>query len=119
MTQVSQDKRKSTTWLLLVFSLPTARASERMDIWRKLQRYGALALPASGYVLPNQAANRERFQWLAAPVRGARGKAAIAAVCSFDELRNEEIEQMFCEARAREYLALEKELKRLSKAPGQ
>ncbi|HEX7961110.1 MAG TPA: hypothetical protein VF493_14390 [Terriglobales bacterium] len=57
--------KEQPPWLLLVFSLPTAKASERVGVWRKLQRYGAIALPASGYVLPNNAINQERFEWLA------------------------------------------------------
>jgi len=51
-------KQQPAAWLLLVFTLPTAKASERVGVWRKLQRYGAVALPASGYVLPNNSMNQ-------------------------------------------------------------
>lgn len=110
------SKDKSAAWLLLVFTLPTAKASARVGVWRKLQRYGALALPASGYVLPNNAMNQERFEWLAASIRSSKGNAAIAQVRTFDELRHEQVEHMFNEARTREYQALEKELKELSRS---
>src|SRR5260370_31058665 len=110
-------KQEPAAWLLLVFTLPTAKASERVGVWRKLQRYGEVALPASGYVLPNNSMNRERFEWLAISIRGSKGQAAVANVCSFDELRNEQIEQMFNEARTREYQLLEKELKKFAKTP--
>ncbi len=110
-------KHKSAPWLLLVFTLPTAKASERVGVWRKLQRYGAIALPASGYVLPNNSMNQERFEWLATSIRSSKGHAAVAQVNSFDELRNEQIEQMFNEARTREYKLLEQELKKLAKTP--
>jgi len=109
------SKEKSASWLLLVFTLPTAKASARVGVWRKLQRYGALALPASGYVLPNNAMNQERFEWLATSIRGSKGNAAVAQVHSFDELRHEQIEHMFNEARTRDYQAFERELKELSK----
>jgi hypothetical protein len=108
-------KEMPAIWLLLVFSLPTAKASERVGVWRKLQRYGAVPLPASGYVLPNNSMNQERFEWLAASIRGSKGQAAIANVFSFDDLRDERIQEMFNQARTREYQALEKELKRLRK----
>src|SRR6202140_5573169 len=108
-------KHKSAAWLLLVFSLPTAKASERVGVWGKLQRNGAVALPASGYVLPNNLMNQERFEWLATSIRSSKGQAAFAHVCSFDELRNEQIENMFTEARTREYQLLEKELKKFGK----
>lgn len=112
---MSTSAKDRPAWLLLVFTLPTAKASERVDVWRKLQRYGALALPASGYVLPNDAANQERFEWLATSIRSYKGRAAVAQVCSFDELRNEQIEHMFSAARTREYQILEKELQKAVK----
>jgi hypothetical protein len=59
--------------------------------------------------------NQERFEWLATSIRSSKGQAAVANVCSFDELRNEQMEQMFNEARTREYQLLEKELKKFAK----
>src|SRR5258707_5549003 len=88
-------KQKPAAWLLLVFTLPTAKASERVGVWRKLQRYGAVALPASGHVLPNNSMNQERFERLATSIRSSKGEAAVARGCSFDELRTEQIEHMF------------------------
>lgn len=108
-------KEKPAAWLLLVFTLPTARASERVGVWRKLQRYGAIALPASGYVLPNNPMNQERFEWLATSIRGSKGQAAVAQVCSFDDLRNEEIKNMFIQARTRDFQAVEKDLRKISR----
>ena len=106
-------KERGPAWLLLVFTLPTAKASERVGVWRKLQRYGAVSLPASGYVLPDNSMNQERFEWLAASIRSSKGQAAIAHVSSFNNLDNGSIEHLFNEARSREYQALEKELRRL------
>jgi hypothetical protein len=111
------SKNKSAAWLLLVFTLPSSRASERVGVWRKLQRYGALALPASGYVLPNNAMNQERFEWLATSIRSSKGQAAVAHVRSFDELSDDQLERMFNDARTREYQAIERELKAISKNP--
>ena len=45
-----------------MFSLPARRASQRVEVWRKLKRYGALPLRSSGYLLPNTPANQERFE---------------------------------------------------------
>jgi hypothetical protein len=109
-------KDRVANWLLLVFTLPTAKASERVGVWRKLQRYGALALPASGHVLPNNSTNQERLEWLAASIRSSKGHAAVAQVHSFDELRNEQIERMFNEARDRDYRLLENEVSKLARS---
>lgn len=110
------SKETVAPWLLLVFTLPAAKASERVGVWRKLQRYGALGLPSSGNVLPNNAMNQERLEWLATSIRNAKGQAAVAQVSAFDDLRNEQIEQMFNQARSRDYLEFEKELKKVARA---
>jgi len=42
-------RTSESAWLLLTFTLPTKRASQRVEIWRKLQRYGTvpLGIPAT------------------------------------------------------------------------
>lgn len=102
----------SLTWLLLIFSLPARQASKRVEIWRKLRRYGALALPSSGYVLPSGPVHQEKLEWLAAAIRRYRGQASVASVSSFDDLRNEQLKKMFMEARARDYDELGRELRK-------
>src|ERR1044071_10507438 len=72
MTNIAQT-RVEPRWLLFIFALPTKRASRRVDTWRKLRRYGALALKSGGHVLPNTASNRERFEWLGARIRKHAG----------------------------------------------
>src|SRR5258707_3554590 len=67
----------SAPWLLLVFTLPANKASARVGIWRKLQRYGTLALRNSGYLLPNTPTNLERFAWLATSIRGSKGEPSV------------------------------------------
>jgi hypothetical protein len=100
-------------WLLLVFSLPSGRASERVEVWRKLQRYGALALRSSGYVLPNQPANQEKLEWLATAIRNYKGQASVVRVQAFDDLPDKQLRQLFHQARVRDYEKLLRELKKL------
>ena len=61
-------------WLLLAFTLPTKRASQRVEVWRKLQRFGTVPLGNSGYLLPNSPSNEERFEWLATAIRKYGGR---------------------------------------------
>ena len=100
-------------WLLLVFSLPAKSASQRVEIWRKLQRYGMLALRSSGYVLPNTPINQERMEWLAATIRTYKGQASVAQVQGFDDLPEERLKELFVEARSRDYQKLLHEAKKL------
>jgi hypothetical protein len=93
----------NTAWLLLTFTLPTKRASQRVEVWRKLQRYGTVPLGNSGYLLPRNPMNEERFQWLATSIRKYGGDASIVHVQAIDNLSTEQLIGRFAEARAREY----------------
>lgn len=101
-------------WLLLVFSLPAKRASERVEIWRKLKKYGAVGLKSAGYLLPNTPEHLERFEWLAAAIRKYRGQASVVQVQSIEDLSSDQVRQMFVEARSRDYEGLIRELKSVS-----
>jgi hypothetical protein len=109
---VDTDKRHPP-WLLLVFSLPAKKASQRVEVWRKLQRYGMLALRSAGYVLPSSAMNQERVEWLAAAIRAYKGQASVAQVHSFDDLPDERLKQLFQDARSRDYQKLLQETKKV------
>ena len=112
-------KRSSIAWLLLTFTLPTKRASQRVEIWRKLQRYGTVPLGNSGYLLPSNPANEERFQWLATSIRKYGGEASIVHVRSIDNISTPQLIARFAEARAREYQELIRELQKFSSRPVQ
>ena|SRR5713226_5981759 len=102
---VSKTER-STPWLLLTFTLPTKRASKRVEVWRKLQRYGTVPLGNSGYLLPRDPMNEERFQWLATGIRKYGGDASIVHVRSIDNISTPQLAGRFAEGRAREYQEL-------------
>lgn len=111
---------RGTPWLLLTFTLPKKRASQRVEVWRKLQRYGAVPLGNSGYLLPNNAINQERFEWLATAIRKYAGEASVVQVQSIDNLSTPQLIGRFAEASGREYQELIRELqKHLSAAPDQ
>jgi hypothetical protein len=111
--------KRGTEWLLLTFTLPTKRASQRVEIWRKLQRYGTVPLGNSGYLLPSDASNEERFQWLAATIRKYGGEASVVRVESIDNLSTPQLKGKFSEARAREYQELIQEIHALSGTPSE
>lgn len=110
-------KKPSVAWLLLTFTLPTKRASQRVEVWRKLQRYGTVPLGNSGYLLPSNPANEERFQWLATAIRKYGGDASIVHVRSIDNISTPQLVGRFAEARAREYQELIRELQKFSSMP--
>lgn len=111
---ISTDKGLSPPWLLLTFSLPRKGASLRVSVWRKLQRYGSLPLGNSGYLLPNDTANREKFEWLATTIRGSHGEASVLEVQSIDNYTGSQLAKRFTDARAADYRELLKDVRRAS-----
>ena len=114
MTNIAQT-RGEPRWLLFIFALPTKRASRRVDTWRKLRRYGALALKSGGHVLPNTPANREHFEWLGAMIRKSGGNASVLQVHSFDDHSDARLQQLFLEERSRDYETLIADVRKLSR----
>src|ERR1700745_4235673 len=111
--------KSESAWLFLTFTLSTKRASQRVEIWRKLQRYGAVPLGNSGYLLPNNPVSEERFQWLATAIRKYKGDASIVHVRSIDNISTPQLIGRFAEARARDYQELIRELEKFSSMPVQ
>jgi len=107
-------RKRDAEWLLLAFTLPTKRASQRVEIWRKLQRFGTVPLGNSGYLLPTNPGNEERFQWLATAIRKYGGNASVVHVKSIDNLSRPQLISRFAEARAKEYQELIRELQAFS-----
>jgi hypothetical protein len=101
------------TWLVLVFSLPAKSASQRVDVWRRLRRYGAIALPGAGHMLPRTPVNEERLQWLATDIRKHKGEATIICADAIGDLAMPEIVKLFNSARAGEYDELAEDVKKL------
>lgn len=103
----------ATLWLLLIFSLPAKKSSQRVGIWRKLQKYGTLPLRNSGYVLPNTPSNQERFEWLATAIRAFKGEASVLQVRAIDDLPNETLKEKFRLERKSDYTAFIREAQSL------
>src|ERR1700692_3539133 len=110
-------KHFTVDWLLLTFTLPTKRDSQRVEIWRKLQRYGTVPLGNSGYLLPSNPVNEERFQWLATAIRKYKGDASIVHVQSIDNISTPQLVGRFAEVRTREYQELIRQLQEFSSLP--
>jgi hypothetical protein len=109
---------EGSPWLLLVFTLPSSKASERVGVWRKLQKFGSIPLRNAGYVLPNNPVNQERFEWLATAIRSSEGEASILQIQAIDDLPPRTLQEQFRRARATDYEALMEEVRKLKPAAG-
>jgi hypothetical protein len=104
-------------WLLLVFTLPTGRASERVQIWRKLQKFGAIPFRNAGYLLPNTPENEERFAWVRTVVRSHDGEASALEVQTVSDLSSHAVQELFREARTPDLSALIDDMQKFKTGP--
>jgi hypothetical protein len=93
-------------WLLLLYALPTPRNAARVNLWRKLRKFGAVQLKTSGYILPDEPAHLERFQWLGAQIRDAGGQTTLIRVAEIDGMSHDDIVNLFNNARSADYKEL-------------
>jgi hypothetical protein len=101
---------KATSWLLLLFSLPTNRNTERVAVWRRLKKMGAVQIKTSTYLLPDEPAQHEQFQWLAKQIRDYGGDSTLVRAQEIEGLTREKVVSLFNAARDREYVDLKKVL---------
>ena len=106
--------KKKLTWLLLLLRLPATHKAERVAIWRKLKKSGAIQIQTSTYVLPDEPARYEAFQWLTQEVRSAGGDATLVRAREIEGLSNEKLIELFNTARAKEYATLRELLRALN-----
>src|SRR6266545_3203606 len=101
---------KATSWLLLLFSLPTNRNTERVAVWRRLKKMGAVQIKTSTYLLPDEPAQYEQFQWLAQQIRDYGGDSTLVRAQKIEGLTREKVVSLFNAARDKEYVDLKKAL---------
>lgn len=102
-------------WVMLLYSLPTHRNTERVAVWRRFKKIGALQLTTSTYLLPDQPTLHEHFQWLTKLIRDSGGDATLVRVREIEGLPNEKLVEMFNKARDKDYAAIGKALRVLER----
>ncbi len=101
---------KANSWLLLLFSLPTIRNTERVAVWRRLKKMGAVQIKTSTYLLPDEPAQYEQFQWLAQQIRDYGGDSTLVRAHEIEGLTKEKVVSLFNAVRDKEYVDLRKAL---------
>ena len=111
-TSISQA---SVSWLFLLFNLPAQHSSERVKVWRRLKKFGAVQLKTSTYVLPDEPVHYERFRWLAQEIDDTGGEATLVRVKDIEGMPYAAVVALFNEARARDYDEIAEPLTQLIK----
>ena len=101
---------RANSWLLLLYSLPTSCNTERVAVWRQLKKIGAVQFKTSTYLLPDEPAQYEQFQWLAQQIRDYGGDSTLVRAQEIEGLTKEKVVSLFNAARDQDYAALRKSL---------
>ena len=65
-------------WLLLHYTISAKPSSaQRVYIWRKLRRLGAILLQNAIWILPDTPRTAEKFQWLVTEIQDMSGDALL------------------------------------------
>src|SRR5262249_28432218 len=105
----------ATSWLLLLYSLPTRQKTERVAVWRNLKKIRCIQIKTSTYLLPDNPPQYEHFPWLAQQIKDFGGDATLARVQEIEGLSNEKLIALFNRARDEEYSTIKKALHGLAR----
>ncbi len=93
-------------WLLFFYSIPASPVNNRMKIWRKLLKTGAVQLKGGVYILPYSEERHEALQWLLAELPELKGEGLLLRTDSIEPLQQQEIVALFDEQRRQQYQEL-------------
>ncbi len=101
-------------WLLFFYSIPATPVKNRVKIWRKLQKTGAVQLKGGVYILPYREDNHEALQWMLAELPGLKGEGLLVTTETIEPLQRQEIISFFNEQRHLQYQEVDKKIDELS-----
>src|SRR5260370_38340205 len=93
-------------WLLLLHQVPPKPPYLRAKILRRLTQIGALPIKKSCYLLPQNEATLEDFQWTARQIEDEGGSAWLFLVEAVAGLDDESIRASFRKLRSSDYADL-------------
>jgi hypothetical protein len=102
-------------WLLIFYSVPSHPVSNRMKIWRKLARSGAVQLKGAVYMLPHNEEHYELCEWLVSEVASMGGDGTFVRVAEVETMTESDIIALFNGQRENDYRNLEKKLEELER----
>ncbi|MDP3111029.1 MAG: chromate resistance protein [Thermodesulfovibrionales bacterium] len=112
---LKKSDSKGNGWLLFFYSVPSKPVSNRMKVWRRLAKAGAIQSKGGVYILPYSEEHNELFQWLVSEVTAMKGEAAFVRVENIETMKNSEIIGLFNQQRERDYSVLMKNLEELER----
>lgn len=82
-------------WVILVYKIPSHPTRLRAQVWRKLQRCGAIYLQNSVSIVPATSELAENMQWIADEIREIGGEAFLFRATATSPAQEGQIERLF------------------------
>lgn len=103
-------------WLVFFYSMPTKPVKNRVKLWRRLSKAGALQLKGSVYILPYTDSHYEFCQWMVKELSHMNGDASFIKADEVETLSDGELRGLFNAQRSTDYKNLDKKLTALETA---
>lgn len=100
-------------WLILLVTMPPTPSRNRVGIWRKLRRMGAVSIKGAAWMLPENPDTVELMHWLMQEVQTLKGDAALLRSDTVEMLPERDPAALFHEARTQDYAAVEQQCETL------
>ena len=97
-------------WLAFSYSVPAAKPTLRVKVWRRLNAVGAVQLKTALYLLPHRESCLEHFHWLIGEIEAEGGEALLLECLKVGSLEDEEVRALFRGQRDGEYRSLQHEV---------
>ena len=110
---LQKTAKKDQKWLLFFYSVPSKPVNNRIKIWRRLTKLGAVQLKGALYILPYSEEYHELCQWLTTEVSAMGGEGDFIITDKLEMLKNSEIISLFNKQRDDNYRNIEKGLNEL------
>jgi hypothetical protein len=103
----------STTWLLLIYTVPAQPSRKRATVWREIKKLGAVYLRDGVCVLPEQPGTMHSLRSLASRIEEMGGQAYLVVGAHLDDNRVEALRNQFRAGRAEDYADISREAEQL------
>ncbi len=89
-------------WVLLIYKIPSHPTRLRAQVWRQLQRCGAIYLQNSVSIVPATSELAENMRWIADEIREMGGESYVLRATTTSPGEEGEIEHLFGSASRRQ-----------------
>jgi hypothetical protein len=101
-------------WLLFFYSIPATPVNNRVKMWRKLLKTGAVQLKGGVYILPYAEEHHEALQWMLAELPGLKGEGLLLKTDTIEPLQQKDIVALFNDQRQPQYQEIVKKIDEFS-----